>query len=162
METIFSVSDNLFVHVGCLFKWGNQNVFHFSTQPHSKIRRVFISVSVCVLLNLLHHTCICQHIWIAVLLVLQLQIVTELFAVFFYRCSQVCKLLRVPRVLQEEAERVATLHPVAGAVIPAEARQHPHGRVSIFSIEQVGRVWRTLLQSERGFNTKILKVMKKP
>lgn len=127
---------------------------------------MFIAVRVCLLPNIntwptcICHTCICQYVRIAVLFVLQLQEVTEPSAIVFYRCSQICKLLRAPQVFQEETERVPTLVPVVVAVIAAQSWQHPHGCVSIFSIIQVGGVWRTLLQRERGFtftkNEKIL------
>lgn len=107
-----------------------------------------------------NHTCICQHIRIAVLFVLQLQKVAEHGAIFFYSCGEVCKLLRTPRVLQEEAERVATLLPVFGAVIAAQSGHRAHGRVCIFGIIQVGSVRRTLLQEEKMIFT--IEVKKKP
>lgn len=117
----------------------------------SGLSLVFIGVCACVCLlpTCTHHTCIDNYIGIAVLLVLQHQKVTEPSAIFFYHCRQVCKLLQDPQVLQEETECVPTLVPVVGAVITAQPGQLPHRCVSIFSIIQVGSVWRTLLQREK-------------
>lgn len=117
----------------------------------SGLSLIFIGVCACVCLlpTCMHHTCIVNNIRIAVLLVLQHQKVTEPSAIFFYHCRQVCKLLQDPQVLQEETECVPTLVPVVGAVISAQPGQLPHRCVSIFSIIQVGGVWRTLLRREK-------------
>lgn len=100
--------------------------------------------------SLQHCTCICQYIWITVLFVFQLQEVTEPCAIIFYYCCQVRELVRTPNALHEETECVATLMPVVGAIIPAQSRHHPHRCVGVFSIIQVGSIWRTLLQSKRN------------
>lgn len=68
------------------------------------------------------HTCICQDTRIAILFVLQHQKFTKPSVIFFNCGSQVCKLLWVPYVLKQEAERVPALPPVVRAVIPTESR----------------------------------------
>lgn len=83
---------------------------------------------------------------VAVLLVLQLQKFTELSAIFLHSRCHVCELVQDAQVFQEEAERVAALVPVVGAVITTETRQQPHGSVSILGIVQVGGVGGTFLQ----------------
>lgn len=83
---------------------------------------------------------------VAVLLVLQLQKITELCAIFLHGCCHVCELVQDAQVFQEQAERVAALVPVVGAVITAQTRQQPHGGVGILSVVQVGSVGGTFLQ----------------
>lgn len=80
----------------------------------------------CIFFNLfiqhVTHTCICQDTRIAILFVLQHQKFTKPSVIFFNCGSQVCKLLWVPYVLKQEAERVPALPPVVRAVIPTESR----------------------------------------
>lgn len=62
-----------------------------------------------------------------------------------------------PHVLQEEAEGVPALEPVLSTEILAEPGEDPHRGVRIFSIIQVGSVWRTFLQSEEMILTVVNK-----
>lgn len=57
-------------------------------------------------------------------------------------------LVQDAQVFQKEAERVAALVPVVGAVITAQAGQQPHGSVSILGVVQVGGIRGTFLQGK--------------
>lgn len=96
----------------------------------------------------MQRTCVGNYTGVAVLFVLQLQKFTELSAIFLDDCCQVGKLVQDPQVLQEEAERVAALVPVVGAVIAAQTGQHAHRCVRILRVIQVGSVRGTLLQND--------------
>lgn len=93
-----------------------------------------------------HYTIVRDDAGVAVLLVLQLQKITELSAIFLHGRCHVCELVQNAQVFQEEAERIAALVPVIGAVIAAQSWQQPHGSVSILSVKQVGSVGGTFLR----------------
>ena len=129
---------------------------------------VCVRVYVCMCVCMCVYVCVCrcsltrvaQHVWVAVLLVPQLQEVTEGSAVLLQAQREVGDLGRgaqqppapggAPQDLQDQAEGVAALVPVVGAVVPAQARQHPHGRVGVLSVKQVGGVRGTLLETGGG------------